>query len=187
MASQAQIDANRKNAQKSTGPTTPEGRAKSSRNAIGHELCSAAAKMHGEDAEEFQLIITGLREEHQPDGPSEDILVYKMAESFWHSSRAAAILAERLDFNDQEDDSKQVSLMLRYYTTADRAFSRHLFDLLKLRKERRAMDAAQQKQAAEAAQQKHATEAAPEPNGFVSQDAEPEPDISATSSRAGPH
>ena len=36
MASQLQIDANRQNAQKSTGPKTPEGKAAVRRNAVTH-------------------------------------------------------------------------------------------------------------------------------------------------------
>ena len=39
--SQKRLDANRRNAQKSTGPRTPEGKAKASANAATHGLSSA--------------------------------------------------------------------------------------------------------------------------------------------------
>ena len=123
MATQAQIEANARNAAKSSGPRTPEGKARTRRNATRHGLCSSMALMNDEELmdKDFQLLLADLREEHQPDGPTEDILVYKMAESFFFSNRAQVLLAERLDFNNGEDQSKQVSLMLRYHTTADRA------------------------------------------------------------------
>jgi hypothetical protein len=137
MATNAQIAANQRNARKSTGPSTPAAKARTRRNATRHGLCSGVALQSDEDPEEFETLHADLRAEHQPDGPTEDILVYKMAESFWFSWRASILLAERLDFNDGEDDSKQVSLMLRYHTTADRSFLRHLNELRKLQKERR--------------------------------------------------
>jgi hypothetical protein len=90
----------------------------------------------GEMAEDFRVLLEDLREEHHPEGPTEDILVFKMAESVFFADRAAVFLAERLEFNDTEDESKQLAFFLRYHSTADRAFSRHLRDLRKLQKER---------------------------------------------------
>ena len=51
MATQAQIDANRANAQKSTGPKTPEGKAKSRRNGLKHGLTAEACMLADEDAQ----------------------------------------------------------------------------------------------------------------------------------------
>lgn len=90
-----------------------------------------------EDSEQFHILLADLREEHQPQGPTEDILVFKMAEHFWFSRRSSILLAEQLDFNDDEDNKGQISLMLRYHTTADRGFIRSLNELRKLQKERR--------------------------------------------------
>jgi hypothetical protein len=54
MATQAQIDANRQNAKKSTGPKTAKGKRKVARNAIKHGLCSMEAVIHGEEQEEYE-------------------------------------------------------------------------------------------------------------------------------------
>jgi hypothetical protein len=51
--SQARIDANRRNAQKSTGPRTPEGKSVSRANAIKHGLCSSV--LVSEDASVLQV------------------------------------------------------------------------------------------------------------------------------------
>jgi hypothetical protein len=53
MATQAQIDANRRNAQKSTGPRTPDGKAKSRRNALKIGLSASALMIGGEDSREM--------------------------------------------------------------------------------------------------------------------------------------
>ncbi len=53
MSSQAQVSANRKNAQKSTGPRTPEGKAVVSENAVKHGLSARKVVIHGEDRAEF--------------------------------------------------------------------------------------------------------------------------------------
>jgi len=164
MATEAQIEANRRNAAKSTGPRTPQGKARVRRNATRHGLCSGIARMAEEGPElneDFKLLLEDLREEHQPNGPTEDILVFKMAESVFFANRASVLLADKLNSNDHPDALPHISLMLRYHTTADRAFARHLNDLRKLQKERR-------KEEAEAAAQ-----AEPQEIGFVPQDPEP--------------
>jgi hypothetical protein len=53
MATQAQFHANRRNAQASTGPRTPEGKAASSANATRHGLSAAFRVLPNENQEEF--------------------------------------------------------------------------------------------------------------------------------------
>ena len=55
MASDAQIVANRLNAQKSTGPRTAEGKAVVSQNAVKHGLLARQAVIVGEDPGEFEF------------------------------------------------------------------------------------------------------------------------------------
>ena len=177
MATEAQTEANRRNAAKSTGPRTPEGKARVRRNATRHGLCSSIALMSEEGSvlkNDFKLLLEDLREEHQPNGPSEDILVFKMAESVFFANRASALLAEKLNSNDHPDALPHISLMLRYHTTSDRAFARHLNDLRKLQKERRQEEA------------EAPIQAEPEEIGFVSEDPEPAPKPAPVEARETP-
>ena len=54
MTSLKQIEANRRNALKSTGPTTPEGKERSRRNALRHGLTAETVIAALEDAEDYQ-------------------------------------------------------------------------------------------------------------------------------------
>ena len=54
MSSLKQIEANRRNALKSTGPTTPEGKERSRCNAIRHGLTAETVITGLEDAEDYQ-------------------------------------------------------------------------------------------------------------------------------------
>ena len=79
MATERQKEANKLNAQKSTGPKTPEGKAKSCLNRLSHGFASNATVMPGEDPEEFKALLSDLTGEHQPATATEQILVEKMA------------------------------------------------------------------------------------------------------------
>jgi hypothetical protein len=60
MTNLKQIEANRRNAQHSTGPTTLEGKDKSSQNAIKHGLFSNVPLIQGEHEEEFNVFSNEL-------------------------------------------------------------------------------------------------------------------------------
>ncbi|MBN2181419.1 MAG: hypothetical protein JW715_05860, partial [Sedimentisphaerales bacterium] len=53
MSTQAQINANRQNAQKSTGPKTAAGKAVSAKNAVKHGLFAEEAVITGENPADF--------------------------------------------------------------------------------------------------------------------------------------
>jgi hypothetical protein len=89
MATEAQIEANRANAQKSTGPRTPEGKATVSQNAITHGLLARAGVIPGEDAEEFAAHRQGLRQQLRPGTPLEEVLVERAVDLSWRLQRAA--------------------------------------------------------------------------------------------------
>src|ERR1035438_4989678 len=91
MATPNQIAANKQNAQKSSGPKTPEGKATSSLNRLSHGFASHATIIPGENPEEFKALVTDLMSEHQPATQTEQILVEKMALNQWLSLRAFSL------------------------------------------------------------------------------------------------
>jgi hypothetical protein len=88
MASIAQIQANRSNAQKSTGPRTPEGKATASHNAVKHGLLAEQVVIHGEDPAEFDLYRAGMLEELAPVGTVESMLAERAVSLAWRLRRA---------------------------------------------------------------------------------------------------
>jgi hypothetical protein len=76
MASAAQIAANRKNAQKSTGPVTPEGKAKASRNSIRHGILSRVIPM---DALGYRELLDGLYTSLTPQNELQRMMVDQIA------------------------------------------------------------------------------------------------------------
>ncbi len=93
MASERQINANRSNALKSTGPKTPEGKKAVSLNALTHGLLARdtiiATGGGREDGDAYTALLTGLHESFHPVGDLEVILVEKIAVAHWKLCRAA--------------------------------------------------------------------------------------------------
>jgi len=88
MASVAQIQANRSNAQKSTGPRTAAGKERASRNALKHGLLAREAVIPGEDPEEFELFREGMIDELAPVGAVETMLAQRVVSLSWRLRRA---------------------------------------------------------------------------------------------------
>ncbi|MDQ6699664.1 MAG: hypothetical protein M3Z36_05715 [Acidobacteriota bacterium] len=98
MATNAQIEANRKNAQHSTGPKTEAGKKIVARNAIRHGLSpDNVCLLEGESAYELELIIHDLIEEYRPATRTEAILVERMAMAYHHSKRALCMQVDRYE------------------------------------------------------------------------------------------
>ncbi len=88
MTTEAQIEANRANAQKSTGPRTPEGKATVAQNAVKHGLLARTAVLHGEDWEEYTCFNEELLDELYPDGVMEQELADRIVSLSWRLRRA---------------------------------------------------------------------------------------------------
>ena len=143
MSTDAQICANRENAQHSTGPVTESGKAASCQNNFRHGLAGGSfSVLPHEDQDEFDALLCGLHAEHRPSTLTEQLLVQKMAQHYWLSQRALSLQDECATDEDLtlDQQQKQLALFLRYQTTNDRAFHKCLNDLLKLRAEKRRIE-----------------------------------------------
>lgn len=89
--SQKRIEANRRNALKSTGPKSPEGKATVRRNALKHALCAREVVISGgvctEDQAEFDALFVRLHDDLQPAGALEFALVEDIAICRWRRRR----------------------------------------------------------------------------------------------------
>jgi hypothetical protein len=138
MSTEAQIQANRQNAKRSTGPTSAAGKNIASLNHTRHGLAGAFRVLPTESQADFDAFLTALREEHQPETVTESALVDAMAEHHWLRRRALNLESSCYDpVTGHLADQKQLALYLRYQSTHERAFHKALNDLLKLRAEKR--------------------------------------------------
>ncbi len=135
MATPAQIAANKLNAQKSTGPQTPEGKAKSAMNRLTHGFFSPSALIPGEDGAILMALINDLKAEFDPSTTTEEILVEKMAQAQWLTQRALNLQGEA--FAAESGVPRNLGLLIRYHTSAERAFHRAHNELVKTQKERK--------------------------------------------------
>ena len=142
--SEAKLNANRANAQHSTGPRTETGKAQSCMNRFRHGLTGGSfVVLEHESQEEFDLLLESLKMEHQPGTPTELLLVKKMAQSWWLSKRAQTCQDCCFD-RGYVDVPQQFALYLRYQAQHERAFYKALRELNTLRTELRRDQAAAQ-------------------------------------------
>ena len=82
-ASSRRAEANRANAQHSTGPKTQAGKARSSQNARKHGLLAQAATLLAEPNQERDALLASYRAELRPTSTQEDLFVRELAVSDW--------------------------------------------------------------------------------------------------------
>ena len=164
--SQKQLQANRRNAQLSTGPKTPEGKQRVKWNALKHGLLARSAVIPTGDSfenrAEFESLLTHLHEDLKPVGILEEMLVEKIAVAYWRLRRAVRaeageIRQELLDWDQLEGEqeldgelskfnvpksklalpsSRASDKILRYETTVDRRLTKAIEQLERLQTRR---------------------------------------------------
>lgn len=164
MSSQRQIEANRKNAQKSTGPKTPEGRAAVRLNGLKHGFTAEALVVPGEEQADFEALLHSFEADYNPADTTEQALVLKLAMADWRLRRLyqmeAAFYNLTLQDIEQEatrdykdlDDFGRLALVARrdagtasslanfsiYESRLERSFYRALRELQRLHAQRAA-------------------------------------------------
>jgi len=97
MATKAQIIANRRNAQKSTGPRTPQGKTAISQNAVKHGLLTRHDVITSESQAGFDLYRDRIIEELNPQTPMESMLAQRIVTLSWRLKRASNIQNQTID------------------------------------------------------------------------------------------
>jgi hypothetical protein len=91
MTSEKKAQSNRRNALKSTGPKTPEGKDAVRLNALKHGLRSEEILLPGEDEEALRDLGELLRDELQPVGELENLLVDRIKTAYWRLRRLGRV------------------------------------------------------------------------------------------------
>ena len=91
MTSQKQIAANRRNAQKSTGPRSPEGKSIVAQNATTHGFTANTPIIPGEDPTAYGVFKSQLIKELNPQGPTEIMLVERIIDLSWRLKRSGRL------------------------------------------------------------------------------------------------
>jgi hypothetical protein len=177
MTSQKQIEANRRNALKSTGPKTGDGKAKSRMNALRHGLTAGQAVLPHEDEDDYEKLREGMLDSHAPEDSAEIALVEELANAYWRLMRLHRVenrYWEQLGGSYNRADEgiaeallqtpdRQMRNFFRYYAQVEHSYYRALAAVNQIKRERR--DRKPLKALTAAAQ-----------NGFVSHNQqEPEP------------
>ena len=97
MSTEAQINANRQNAQKSTGPKTAEGKGAVAQNALKHGLFSAADVVFDESREDYDLLKEKMLAEMRPAGYMELMLAERIVSLSWRLRRTERMHNEAIE------------------------------------------------------------------------------------------
>src|SRR5579862_6187074 len=91
MTSFKQIEANRQNARKSTGPITSEGKLQSRRNAVRHGLTAETVIGALEDAEDYKAFEAAIIADYDAQSAVQRELVLRLASLLWRLRRVTTI------------------------------------------------------------------------------------------------
>ena len=139
LISEKQQEANRQNAQRSTGPITPEGKAAVRLNALTYGLRARSLLITGEDPEEYKQLWNDLVADWQPQNRTERLCLEQMAVSQWLLARVAC--GQNNIYQDDMPGERQAALLKSASaecTRLERSFAFALRELKQLQKERRA-------------------------------------------------
>src|SRR5436309_398856 len=97
MSSDKQTEANRLNAQKSTGPKTPEGKAIVAKNSSRYRRLAETVLLKSENPKAFQAFARRFYLDLQPEGPLERSLLDTLIVAKWRLIRASTLETAGVD------------------------------------------------------------------------------------------
>ena len=148
MSTEAQIAANRLNAQKSTGPKTEEGKAKVCQNSLKHGLRARHLSMPNDFAGGVEDFIIGIRESMNPVGDDESYYFYRIASQMWRLMRSVAVETETIARAREGEEKRSLSEAIefkaqtiaslqKYEIAAERSLQRNVKEFRDLQKQRK--------------------------------------------------
>ncbi len=143
MTTLKQMEANRLNAQHSTGPVTMEGKAKASQNALKHGLFAKSNLVQGELEEELHVFASELWNLLMPHSFMESILVERIIANAWRLRRVIKIEAEMMNETLKmsirgslpslfSNGSLGITTLSRYETILEKSLYKAYHELLRL-------------------------------------------------------
>ena len=170
MISEKQLEANRRNAQRSTGPRTEEGKRVAALNARRHNLTGQVTAMTDADRIMHDAFSASIIESLAPEGAMETQLAQRIATDSWRLNRISAVEDNlfALGHNSHSDDietenpeihaaltaakvfqeeSKQLQLLTLYEQRINRSIQKNLATLQALQTARLAKREAEMKEA----------------------------------------
>jgi hypothetical protein len=120
MASLNQLAANRANAQLSTGPTSSEGKAKVSHNALKTGLTGRTVLLPTEDVAAYQAHVERILQQFTPESDEEKRLTQSLADTLWRLDRIPSLEAGiyaigrrelAAQFADEEDEAVRKAMI----------------------------------------------------------------------------
>ena len=146
MTTARQQAANQRNAQKSTGPRTPEGKAVSCANNLRHGLRAENILLPGEEPSVRAIVTEAYYQQFQPAGPVEHRHVERLIGLDWRMRRVEGMEAGTLTWacepaieamiNDLRAPSSLLNKIWRYDRQLDRSYQQTLKDLRTIQSQR---------------------------------------------------
>jgi len=138
MTSERQVEANRQNAKKSSGPRTPAGKAVVALNGMKHGLLSRECLVKGESEADLVAFGKRLRTQLAPVGELELLLVDRVISTAWRLRRLVAVETLLFDREAKPDHAfnnygrEKMSVLSRYEVTLERSLYKALHELQRL-------------------------------------------------------
>src|SRR4051812_30860221 len=101
MTSLKQIEANRRNALRTTGPTSEEGKQRASQNAVRHGLTAETVIEPLEDPEDYKAFEQAVAAAYDAESAVERELVLRLASLLWRLRRTTAIETGLMQIEDE--------------------------------------------------------------------------------------
>ena len=185
LISQKQQEANRNNAQHSTGPKTPEGKAAIRFNALTYGLRTRATMITGENAADYSQLWDELEADWQPQTRTERCYLETMVTSQWLLKRVAESEQKiylHIAFGEQQ--FKMLAYVAKQRAQLERSFRTAIADMKQSQKERRASQPRPAQNPQPPAQGERSSPSAPPPEYVMSEGASaPQPVVCSPDTR----